>query len=166
MTLNVELSWSEMHDAHQAGLARWTQVRISNLKQTQGPRYQSPEVELWHHIMGAAGELVVARWLGIYWPGSNLDNWQNGAPDMGTRVEVKTLCSDPDGPLWVRKNPQHLFILVDATKVPRLRIIGWLDGIDAKQAGTLEPASEYARSAYKVQQRQLFAPDQIDRAAL
>lgn len=164
--IDAPLSWSEFHDAHQVGLARWTQVRIRNLKQTQGPRYQPPAVELWHHIMGAAGELAVARWLGIYWPGSNLDGWQNGAPDMGRRTEVKSLCSNPDGPLWVRRNPEHLFVLVDATQIPRLRIIGWLDGTDAPKAGTYVPADGYAHGAHKIEQAALFPPHLIDRSAV
>ena len=82
------------------------------------------------HILGAAGELAVARVLGRYWAG---DVCSFKRPDIGASVQVRTR-SRPDYDLIVRDDddPGAIYILVTGTPT-RLTVHGWIKGADARR---------------------------------
>jgi hypothetical protein len=102
------------------------------------------------HINGALGEMVVCKFLGVYWSCS-IDAFKR--PDIGDNIQVKTR-SRHDYELIVRSddNPDHVFILVTGQCL-KYRVHGWLRGGDARRPewlkthGGREPAHFAPQSA-------------------
>ena len=84
-----------------------------------------------YHILGAAGELAVAKFLGRYW-GGDVRNFKKA--DLGQSVQVRTR-SKHEYDLIVRHddNPDDAYVLVTATTHTRLRIHGWIYGSEARK---------------------------------
>jgi hypothetical protein len=82
-------------------------------------------------IEGAAAELVVADYLGVYWPASV--NADKADPDVGDRIQVRS-SHRPDAQLIVRPGDRldHIYVLVTG-RIPDLRLIGWVQGEKCKQ---------------------------------
>lgn len=82
------------------------------------------------HVEGACGELVVARFLGRYWDGSN--GTYRSAADVGA-VEVRTR-SRHDYDLIIREDdtPGSVFILVTG-RAPAYWVRGWIRAADARE---------------------------------
>lgn len=81
------------------------------------------------HIEGAAGEMAVAKALGIYWPCA-VNTFK--MPDVG-RLQVRTR-SDKKYDLIVRHcdSPHEVFVLVIG-RVPTFEVVGWIKGVDAQR---------------------------------
>ena len=82
------------------------------------------------HIEGAAGEIVVAKFWGVYYP-MTIDTFRR-LPDVG-ECEVRTR-SNPTYQLNVRENDDDdaPYILVRG-RIPTFEIVGWLYGYEAKR---------------------------------
>lgn len=82
------------------------------------------------HVLGAAGELAVARVLGRYWAG---DVASFKRADLGHSVQVRTR-SRPDYDLIIRHddNPEDVYVLVTGTPT-RLRVHGWIRGAEGRK---------------------------------
>jgi hypothetical protein len=82
------------------------------------------------HILGAAGELAVARTLGRYW-GGDVNSFKR--PDIGASVQVRTR-SKSDYDLIIRDDddPKAVFVLVTG-RLSRLVIHGWIKGEGARR---------------------------------
>lgn len=82
------------------------------------------------HILGAAGEIAVARVLGRYWGG---DVCSFKRADIGASVQVRTR-SRPEYDLIIRDNddPAAVFVLVTGTPT-RLTVHGWIRGAEAQR---------------------------------
>jgi hypothetical protein len=149
-------------EATEGGLMRYDDNVKKGRKDTMGIDSK------WSHILGAMGELVVARTIGIPW-----------SPKMGSfkkeldvgPYEVRTR-SIPDGTLMVRKNdaPDRTYVLVVPTKriegkefegqvLPDVwRIVGMMTGAAAQQ----EQYWNTNYKAYCVPQRDLESfPDPV-----
>lgn len=87
------------------------------------------------HIEGACGEMVVSKFLGIYWDGS-VDTFK--APDVGLKIQVRTR-SMHNYELIVRNDDSddELYVLVTG-KCPSYRIHGYIAGRDAKKREFLQ----------------------------
>jgi hypothetical protein len=83
-----------------------------------------------YHILGAAGELAVARVLGRYW-GGDIGSFKKA--DLGQSVQVRTR-SKHEYDLIVRHddNPDDAYVLVTGTHT-RLRVHGWIYGSEARK---------------------------------
>lgn len=81
------------------------------------------------HIEGAAGEMAVAKYFGVYWGGAH-NSWKG--PDIGGNIQVRTR-SEPWHELIVRDDDsdQDVFVLVTG-RAPNFVLHGWIRGVDAK----------------------------------
>jgi hypothetical protein len=111
----------EIEHARQVGGARQAWAMSQGLRD----KFEADPFKRWgYHVHGAAAELVVARYLGLYWAGSvgDLD-----AADVGP-VQVRAQPED-DGKLIIRPrdrpHAEDPFVLVTG-KMPDLMIRGWI----------------------------------------
>ena len=82
------------------------------------------------HKLGAAGELAVAKALGVIWD-ATVNTYK--APDLGECVQVRTR-SKHDYDMLVRANDKDDEVFIHVTgQPPNLIVHGWLYGKDAKQ---------------------------------
>lgn len=136
--VEVTLTWAEMLIAANIGCMR----NVQSLKMGRG-RIDSPTNQFggmdyaWStNIEGAAGEMAVAKHLGLFWSGAVGDI---SASDVGG-YQVKTNTSRKWDDLILRKwnRPDRIYISVLSFIAPapgaaRFVITGWINGIDAIQ---------------------------------
>ena len=127
MSITVELTDTEVYFAAIAGVGRHLESFHKKRRDAHGLSRDDGE-GICHHILGAAGELAVAKCKGKYFSGA-MNTFKTA--DLGESVQVRTR-SRHDWNLNVRKddNEQHAFILVTAT-IPIMVIHGWLWGHEA-----------------------------------
>jgi hypothetical protein len=87
------------------------------------------------HIEGAAGEMAVAKYFGVYWGGA-YNAWKG--PDIGSHIQVRTR-GGPYHELIVRHDDadEDAFVLVTG-RAPHFTIHGWIYGRDAKSPSWLQ----------------------------
>lgn len=87
------------------------------------------------HIEGACGELVVCKFIGVYWDGS-IDSFARA--DIGRSIQVRTR-SKHSYELIVRPDDadDHIYVLVTGV-CPKYTIRGYLYGRDAKKDAYLQ----------------------------
>lgn len=127
MTDRVELTPAELVIVTAVGALRHGEAMHAGRRDRHGAT--SSEDGLARHILGAAGELAVAKVLGRYWGG---DVCTFKGPDVGG-LQVRTRSSD-DYDLIVRPDDadDEVFVLVTGTPT-RLWVRGWIHGRDAKR---------------------------------
>lgn len=126
--ITVELSWSEVLQAAQAGIMR----RVMALQRKRAQPSGDPKHDVWGiDIEACAAELVVAKSLGLYWHA--LSNRIHGLADLAGAIEVRCTALE-NGRLIVteRDSDASPFVLV-VGRAPKLKIMGWMFGRDAKQ---------------------------------
>lgn len=140
-TVDVELTWGEVHIAGTVGLMRAEYALRHQLQDNNG---DTGTFGVENHFLGCLGEIAVAKHLGKYWA-PNIGVL--GAPDVGD-LYVRT-CSkvshclilhwpDPDDKVFINA-------LVERESLPIVRLRGWLYANDGKQwqywqAGLPRPA--------------------------
>lgn len=125
---DVELSPIEVAMAAMVGGARRAESEHFKRKNKHG---MGPDADMLAiDILGAAGEMAVARVLGRYW-GGDVSSFKRA--DLGHSVQVRTR-SKPDYDLIIRHddNPEDVYVLVTGTPT-RLRVHGWIRGAEAKK---------------------------------
>jgi hypothetical protein len=136
--IEVTLTWAEMLIAANIGCMRNVQSLKLGRSRTDSLTDPFGGLDLaWSsNIEGAAGEMAVAKHLGLFWSGSvgNI-----GADDVGG-YQVKTNTSRKWDDLILRKRnkPDRIYISVlsfvaPAPGVARFIITGWIIGTDAMQ---------------------------------
>ena len=116
--------------------------------------FQNTEGQGWAlHIEGAAGEFIVARYLGMYW-GIELNNFRDGDLDG---IDIKTSAHDT-GRLIVKPgdSPDLIFVLVIG-KIPLFRIAGWAYGHEVLQNKYLTKLAPNSPEAYAMPQKDLHS---------
>jgi hypothetical protein len=90
-----------------------------------------PQAAPTKHIIGAAGEIAVAKHLDKYWPASVCTY---KGPDLGEKIQVRTR-SAHWAELTIRKDddPQHAFVLVTCEELPEMHIRGFLWGHEVQE---------------------------------
>jgi hypothetical protein len=153
--VDITLSNAEIWRAAQVGA--WRQcdaLRKGHVAFNGGRSRLSP----WEaHIEGAGAELVVAKFLNLYWDCYAEDLTKIKA-DVGTSVEVRSayelsknlLCQKKD---FRQKKWNNPFVLV-LGKIPALRIVGWAYGWEVMQnpywdVSLPRPAWNYPQSSLK-----------------
>lgn len=124
--IEVRLSWAELRSAAVIGVER----HVRAMARQRVARYDQP-ANVWHDdIVGALGELVVAKATGRY--PSLFDGALDYGGDVG-RYEVRTTEHD-HGCLIVHPHDadRSPFVLVRGTP-PVFRVIGWMLGGEAKR---------------------------------
>lgn len=109
------------------------------------------------HIEGACGEMVVCKFLGIYWDGS-VDTFK--AADVGANIQVRTR-SLHSYELIVRSDDadNEMYVLVTG-KCPTYQIHGYITGSDAKKREYLQTHGNRP-AAYFVPHRALSPADEL-----
>lgn len=127
--VEIELEWHEILMAAAIGVNRYVESRRKGLKdfitiQGYGDNKWDMDIE------GAASEMVVAKYLELYWDGS-INSFKGG--DVG-RLQIRS-ARPHDYKLIVRNNDSNtdLFVLVTGSS-PTYRIHGYTNGKQAKQA--------------------------------
>lgn len=128
LEVTVRLSWFEILSAAHAGVSRNVSALRDN-RQVENGRTDS----VWdRHILGAIGELAVAKALNRYWSPAvgRLDTETGDIEAAGVHVKATTL---PNGSLIVRPHdPDDLPYVLVVLELPFVRIVGWMLGADAK----------------------------------
>jgi hypothetical protein len=121
---DITLTWAEMLVAANVGIMR-------NVQSLRLGRKRIGADDTWTaNIEGAAGEMAVAKMLGLYWAGAIGDI---EADDVGP-YQVKTNTSRKWDDLILRKwnRPDRIYISV-LSFVPRFIIAGWIFGEEGMQ---------------------------------
>lgn len=115
-----------------------------NRRQTRG---LAPELSEDFHILGAFGELAVARILNIY-PGFILNTFKG--PDLEPDIQVRTT-RHKNGRLIMTADdpPFHKYVLVTGD-APELDIVGWIWGYEGQDEKWLTDPKNNRPPAYFV----------------
>ena len=122
----IELAWSEVSLAAEAGVHR----RLRHMIKHTGDTYGYKDEDGWDIDIEACGaEMAVAKYLGVYWHDSGLPD----SSDVGGFVGVRWT-KHPKGHLLVydRDSDQLAYALVTG-RCPNLSILGWMWGHEAKE---------------------------------
>ena len=152
--VEVSLSFPELLLAAQVGTFR----QVSNTFNKRKPGNNHPDdLPYYDHFLGAIGEYVVAKWLGIFWSGS-IGNMR--AADVGP-YEVKLRSKHYYDLVLQRHNSADaLYILVTGLG-PEFIIQGGLWGHDGKQDNYWGEKGTKGRPAFWIPQEDLMTPSQI-----
>lgn len=147
--VTVRLEWYELQQAAIVGINRRIKALHAGGKETHGfdgDRAWTVDIE------GAAGELAVAKVLGVYWSGS-INTFKFGA-DVG-HLQVRTMGKEHYG-LLIRPNDDDaaIFVLV-VGRAPQFRVVGFIRGIDAKKQEWFQSFGNGRPAAYFVPQDRL-----------
>lgn len=124
--INIELTWTELWLASEVGKLRQFESLRKGLPDKHGFEGGGWEI----HIQGAAGEMAVAKALGMYWGGS-VNTFKTEA-DVGA-FEIRTR-SRSDYDLLVRPDDNDNAVFIHVTgQAPKFQIHGWLKGSEAKR---------------------------------
>jgi hypothetical protein len=136
--IEVTLTWAEMLIAANIGCMR--NVQSLKLGRTRTDALTHPfggmDYAWSSNIEGAAGEMAVAKHLGLFWSGNVGDL---GSDDVaGYQVKTNTSRKWDDLILRKRNRPDRVYISVlsfiaPAPGVAKFIITGWINGVDAMQ---------------------------------
>lgn len=134
MSIPINLTPAEIMMAATVGALRQAESMLHGREEAHGaPDTDDP---LYKHILGACGEIAVARAYERYW-GGDVNTFKRA--DIGHLLQIR-MRSRHDWDLIVRPddNPDHAFMLVtgDPTK---MRVHGWCWGRDAKNPDWFKP---------------------------
>jgi hypothetical protein len=131
--IEVELTEDEWLYAGTIGLRRQIQAITKKFAPAHGIEDDRNKYEgIGYNVMGASGEAVVAKWLGIPWDGGGLQIERRHDGDVG-RLEVRTVLRH-DYPLRLHDNdkPERVYVLVTG-EGPRFVIQGYLKGANGQR---------------------------------
>lgn len=127
MNEEISLTWAEVLTAAYIGTMR----NVQSLRGNWTPGADVGVDNSWTpNIEGAAGEMAVAKYLGMYWSGAVGDPQ---ADDVGP-FQVRTNASRKydDLILRPRDKPERIYISV-LSFLPQFTICGWIGGAEGKQ---------------------------------
>lgn len=131
---SVILTREELEDAGSKGVSRQVAARFRpNAVTGNGLAKEKPGYD--QHVLGAMGELAVAKFFNVYW---NIGSMS--ASDVGEHLEVRTISLLDTGGLMLTREDKAVrgekyFVLVEY-RAPEMRLIGWIRGQDAFEHGT------------------------------
>lgn len=146
----IELSEQEFRFAVKIGEIRQEEALSKNLPDKYG---FDGVAGLAVHIEGSAGELAVAKALGIPWDATV--NTFKSLPDLTGNIEIRTR-SKSDYDLLIRPDDKDdkIFVLVIRKSTKIFDVIGWIKAKDAKQEQWLKTHGNRP-AAYFVPQQEL-----------
>lgn len=152
--ITVELSPDEMRIGKHVGLCRAAANRERGNEHRHGT---PPEVMIEADIVGAQGEMAVAKHLNVYWSG----NTRSGDYDVGGFLQVKTTMAT-DLNLIVRLNakPTDPYALAWRKGGPQFVMVGWMWAAVAMQE-QYRTKQRYGGEAYYFPHRRVWSLDTI-----
>jgi len=152
--MKMTLTEQEMFHAATVGVMR----RLSAIRRNRSTPYGNPTAELWRmDIESSAAEMVVGKWLGLYW-NAVVDRPETLKGDVGT-VQVRQTPL-PNGRLILhdRDADDAIFVLVTG-QYPTFDIAGWTYAREGKFAVYWE--THNGRNAYYYPQNRLYSPETL-----
>ena len=146
----VTLSLYELKAAAEFGVMR----QIANLKKGRKPAHGSEEKNPFEmHITGCAGEMVLAKWLGVYWMGNH------GRLDLDVgQYEVRARSEGWHDmiiyPSDIEEKPDKPFVLITG-RCQKWVIRGWRTAAECKRDEWWKDGTGPTRAGYFVPQREL-----------
>ncbi len=129
--IEVRLAWDELQFAAEVGVRR----RIYGLSQCKVRDGQVAHLTGYQdNVLGACGEMAVAKYLGLYWPPSIGTTRHNGVkpPDVAG-YEVRTRSVNWWDLMLHKRDPdERIAILILAEKEPIFLLPGWILCADGK----------------------------------
>lgn len=123
----------------------------------EGRLKQNTALQGWqNHIDGALGEMVLAKWLGVFYEGSI--NTFTTMPDVED-YEVKTTAW-ADGKLIIppyEKDKERKYVLVVTAAAPEFKLAGWVTAARGMNEKWLYPLRKEREPTFNVPQGELFA---------
>jgi len=149
----VSLTWGELGFAMWIGAVR----QLQNLKAGRTDAHGRGADDGWTaHIEGAAGEMALAKAMGVYWSGA-LGNLK--ADDVGP-LQVRTRSSHSYDLIVHKTDPDDRAFVLLTGRAPHFIARGWIRGDDAKrEEWWADPAK--GRPAYFVPQAELHPIEDI-----
>lgn len=97
--------------------------------------YEKPWMDQFNiHVLGACGEIAVAKALGLHWGGTV--NAYKTKPDVEPDIEVRHRTKSYYD-LIVRKDDpddrRYFLTIGEASELPKISLVGWISGAEAKQ---------------------------------
>lgn len=143
------------------GVLRVSQIIKDNLQETHGSEREG-EHGLWQrHIEAAMGECAVAKFLGLYWPGTGRLFGVDIPPDIQVRHtedhDYRLILHKPGGKHG--DDPDHFYWLVTGL-LGKYMIRGWIQGRDGQRAEWWQDPQGTNRHAYFVPRDQLLGLDE------
>ena len=91
------------------------------------------------HVRGAQAEIAVARYLGLTWDPEVVE-LDNGSGDGMPGIQVKSVSGKTRRSRFLEVRPwnpiEHVYVLVIVNTFGRFELAGWINGRDARRAGT------------------------------
>ena len=132
--IEVILTPAELMMAATSGALRQAESMLSGRKEAHG----APDTDdaLWKHVLGACGEIAIARVLSRYW-GGDVNTFKKA--DIGKRVQIR-MRSRHDRELLVRPDDDPNMAYVHVTGTPTQMLVhGWCWGWEAMTPEYLKP---------------------------
>tara|TARA_R110002051_G_scaffold321569_1_gene409577 strand:+ start:98 stop:625 length:528 start_codon:yes stop_codon:yes gene_type:complete len=126
--MEVRLSWEEVRCGAQHGLERG----LTALKRGWSPRHGGVEDRFRNHILGAVGEIAVAKGLDLYWSGVVGPD----VTDVGWLYEVRsTMMQNPKLTIYESdmRNPGQGVVLAQTINFQDWRMLGWKNVVDCME---------------------------------
>lgn len=132
--MDVVLSNAECRAAALVGIERRLTALANQTHEVYGKAHDGLYWEV--DVEAAAGELAVAKAMGVFWSAADSAAEDRAGGDLGTmggRVTQVRHTKRLNGSLIChpRDHDDHVFILVVGA-MPRFKVVGWLHGADAK----------------------------------
>lgn len=127
--MRVSLSLEEAKMAYAVAVDRQLDAMRRGLHGRHGAG-EDLEISIGLHLIGAAGEIAVAKALGVYWPPS-VGTFK--APDLGSEVQVRTRTNDKHDLIIRPEDSDDDFFVLAVGRLPVFRIVGWIYGAYAKR---------------------------------
>jgi hypothetical protein len=154
----VTLNPSEVEIASYVGMRRRLGAMQRGLQELYGASRADAATQWYYNIVGACGEMAVAKATNNYW-GASIVPQRKGEPDVGTDIQVRCLAGN-DYDLIVRTDDlSHFRYFLCLGEPPTFKIAGWMWGGDAKQDKWFKDRGGRGKPCYWVPQSELVPPD-------
>lgn len=149
----VRMDAGELMAAGSVGFRRHLYALQRGLHESNGSKPDSEGREWGKHAVGAIGEAVFCKFLGVYWTQSvNVDK---KTPDVFPDWQVKfRSCHTHDLIFRADDIVEHRYVLVTGQGLD-FRVHGWIYGYDAKEVGVWDDKGERGSPCWWVKAKKL-----------
>lgn len=146
----VTLTPSEMMTSGTIGLQR----HVANIAAGRTDRHGAPPGDFGPHVLGAMGEMAVAKCLGTFWSGSTTFATRHDG-DLPGGVEVRTTAHAAGRLILHPTDPDDRRYVLVVASPPTFTVVGWVVARDGKVPANWKDPSGKDRPAYFVERNML-----------